>query len=41
MSGINVVFASTPRGVLGKCFRCNDRMRTCQCFEVSLLYLGT
>jgi len=33
MSGINVVFASTPRGVLGKCFRCNDRMRTCQCFE--------
>lgn len=36
MSGINVVFASTPRGVLGTCFRCRDRMRTCKCFEVAL-----
>ena len=31
-----MVFASTPRGVLGTCFRCRDRMRTCKCFEVAL-----
>ena len=40
MAGINVVFAHTPRGVLGKCFRCNaDRMRTCKCFEVYTVLL--
>jgi hypothetical protein len=34
MSGINVVFACTPRGVLNTCYRCRNRMRTCKCFEV-------
>ena len=34
MAGINVVFAVTPRGVLGKCFRCGLKMRLCHCFKV-------